>query len=396
MDNRQVRILLDKYVMGTISAGESEELFRLIQAEEYSPLFEAYIDEYFASVEPEETGSLQVFDSIKSKLSLAIAKQPARVRRLNPLRRIAAAASIVLVIGIGTYFLFFNKNAESIDVAKTNVIDDVKPPETNRAMITLANGQKVFLDSAGNGQLAMEQGVNLIKLADGKIVYDDSRLATDNPQLTFNTLSNPRGSKVIDMLLADGSHVWLNAGSSITFPVAFVENERKVTIKGEAYFEVAHDATKKFIVEANGATTEVLGTHFNVNAYEDEENIKVTLLQGSVKTSMVNGQSAILKAGEQVKVDRTNQSPVIIHSPDLDEVMAWKNGRFVFNDADLKDIMRQLARWYDLEVIYTKDVKEKFYVEMASNTNLSNVIKILEETGGVHFKIDGKKIMVMP
>src|SRR4030095_14213228 len=122
----------------------------------------------------------------------------------------------------------------------------------------------------------------------------------------------------------------------------------------------------------------------------------VTLLEGSVKTSMVNGQSTILKPGEQVKVDRTQHSPFSIHHPDLDEVMAWKNGRFVFNDADLRDIMRQLARWYDLEVIYTKDVKEKFYVEMASNTNLSNVIKILEETGGVHFKIDGKKIMVMP
>jgi len=322
------------------------------------------------------------------------------VHRIHLLRRTrwwAAAASIILLLGAGAYFLFFNRAEKPTEIVKTVLPDYMKAPETNKAMITLANGQKVYLDSAVNGTLAMQGNVKLVKLANGQIAYQTASGETIN-EIKYNTLENPNGSKVIDMTLADGSQVWLNAGSSVTYPVAFVGKERKVSITGEAYFEVAPSISpegggkKPFIVKKGDAEVIVLGTHFNVNAYDDESDIKVTLLEGSVKV-IKGSANSLLKQGQQAQV--TNEVKVV-NGADLEQVMAWKNGYFNFNSAGIRTIMKQLARWYDVEVSYEGNVPLQHITgEISRNVNASEVLKMLEYAG-VHFRIEGKSIVVLP
>ena len=270
----------------------------------------------------------------------------------------------------------------------------MKAPETNKAMITLANGQKVYLDSAVNGTLAMQGNVKLVKLANGQIAYQTASGETIN-EIKYNTLTNPRGSKVIDMTLADGSQVWLNAGSSVTYPVAFVGNERRVAITGEAYFEVAHNTAMPFKVSKGEMEVTVLGTHFNVNAYDDESDIKVTLLEGSVKVikgpSTGSGLQTVLKPGQQAQV--TNEVKVV-NDADLEQVMAWKNGLFNMKGTDLAALMRQVARWYDVQVSYEGPQQQKsFGGSINRDVDLSDVLKALEQYG-IHFRMEKGKVII--
>jgi ferric-dicitrate binding protein FerR (iron transport regulator) len=210
-------------------------------------------------------------------------------------------------------------------------------------------------------------------------------------------------------VLPDGSKVWLNAASSIRYPAVFTGNERRVEIQGEAYFEVAHDKTKPFTVHFSSGNApgrqgdvQVLGTHFNVNGYDDDEAVKTTLLEGSVKvvngqSSMVNNQkqtTVILKPGEQA-VLTGNSRFTIDHSPDVDQVMSWKNGQFYFSNSDIENIMRQMARWYDVEVEYKTHPKDRYTISLSRNVPVSKLLQFLELSGGVHFKIEGKKVIVM-
>lgn len=303
------------------------------------------------------------------------------------------AASLIVMAGLGIYFYATN-NKQQLPIAVITP-KDIPAPATNRAMITLADGSLVFLDSVNNGQLAQMGNIKLIKLANGQIAYQSAG-GKVLEELKYNTLTNPRGSKVIDMQLSDGSHVWLNAGSSITYPVAFVGKERKVELKGEGYFEVTKDPGKKFIVTtARGVNTEVLGTHFNVNAYEGESDIKVTLLEGSVKVSDNNLQHVIIKPGQQA-VSSSDLGLRAISNVDLDAVTAWKNGLFQFQGASIEEVMRQLAIWYDLDVVYEKNVPNiDFGGKMQRSLSLKQVLSLLEKNG-VKFKVDGRRITVLP
>jgi len=303
-----------------------------------------------------------------------------------------AAASVILLMGVFSYFLFFRKSTRPVQVAKV-LTNDVKAPQSNKAMITLANGQKVYLDSAGNGALAIQGNVKLIKLANGKIVYQANPDGV-NSKMEYNTLSNPRGSKVINMTLADGSKVWLNAGSSLRFPVSFIGNERKVFVTGEAYFEVFHDVSKPFIVNDGSMDVRVLGTHFNVNAFEDDDDndIKVTLLEGSVKINNGNA-TGLLEPGQQAVVTKEIK---VVSDVDLGLVMAWKNGYFQFDNASLQHVLKEVSRWYDVDVVYEGyNRPRKFVGEIQRDLSLSEMLKILEKNK-VHFKIEDKKLWVMP
>jgi transmembrane sensor len=244
------------------------------------------------------------------------------------------------------------------------------------------------LDSTGNGIVALQGTVNVVKLANGQLAYKGS-----SENIEYNTLSNPRGSKVISLVLADGSKVWLNAASTLKYPTAFVGKERKVEVTGEAYFEVSHDAAKPFIVTKGVTSVQVLGTHFNVNGYDDETALNVTLLEGSVKVSKGN-ESVLIEPGQQAAIA---DSRLTIHNNiDLEEVMAWKNGLFSYKGADIETIMRQVSRWYNVDVIFEKSISEKFYAQVSRNTDVSNLLKMLEATKAVHFKIEGRTIKVMP
>jgi len=210
--------------------------------------------------------------------------------------------------------------------------------------------------------------------------------------LSYNMLVTPRRGQY-QLVLPDGSKVWLNAASSIRYPVAFIGNERRVQITGEAYFEVTHNATMPFIVEKGDMRVEVLGTHFNVNAYNDESAIKTTLLEGKVK--IVNRQSAILKPGQQAILTAGSRL-TILDKTDVEDVVAWKNGLFHFESSEIKTVMRQIARWYDVDVVYERTTvnNDPMFVEISRNTRLSDVLKALEESGSAKFSIQGKTIIV--
>ncbi len=315
--------------------------------------------------------------------------------------RIAAAA--ILAIGItSVYFLFFKRTNPTTTIAKTHpstLKNDVAAPRVNKAILTLADGSTIVLDSAGIGSLAKQGNAMVSKLNNGKIVYNANSKETDKAEM--NTLAVPKGSKPIQLVLADGSEVWLNVASSITYPTAFSGNERRVTIAGEAYFEVAKNAAKPFRVftsspsgKPGGTEIQVRGTHFNVNAYNDENSLKVTLLEGSVKVEQHEGRSIYIKPGQQAEINQQGELG-LNKDIDTDEVMAWKNNWFNFNSLTVPEIMRQIEKWYDVSVRYEGKTSNKHFSGIVSRSNqVSEVLKIMEQAG-IKFKIEGRNITVM-
>ncbi len=265
-------------------------------------------------------------------------------------------------------------------------------PGVNKATLTLANGAVISLDDTKSGKIARQGNMIIDKSSNGQLVYKAAAAAT--PSFEYNTLAIPRGGK-FRLVLADGSEIWLNAATTITYPTAFPGDERRVQIQGEAYFEIAHDATKPFIVSVNGMGVQVLGTHFNINSYSDEAAVKTSLLEGSIRLQQKNGKTILLQPGQQAQAGQAGDIKVV-NNVDMEEVVAWKNGYFSFNHADLQTVMRQIARWYDVDISYEGNVPERsFGGKIDRNSNASEVLKILEESK-VHFTIDGKKIIVKP
>jgi ferric-dicitrate binding protein FerR (iron transport regulator) len=312
-----------------------------------------------------------------------------------------AAAAIILLLGTGAY-LFLNRSrpqkAVLVQVQPESQLKKDVAPGGNKAMLILANGTAIILDSAANGQLAQQGKTIVSKLNNGQIAYAASNSPSTGGgwgEALYNTLSTPRGGQY-QLVLPDGSIVWLNAASSIRYPTAFAGNERRVEVTGEAYFEVVKNAAMPFSVKMNnGAAVEVLGTHFNINAYNDEPATKITLLEGSIKVSGKKG-NVVIKPGQQARL--TDQSSILKVSDDTDveEVMAWKNGAFQFGGADIQTVMRQISRWYDVEVEYKGNISLHFAGTMSRNVNISQVLDMLEKAGGLKTAVTGRKITVMP
>lgn len=378
---KELENILKKYLEGTASPEEINFLERYLDYLEDQPGLSAILS---------EAENKKIESRNWERLNVQM-DRPVHMITPNRKWRWVAAASITLAMGLSGWYFFLNKNDQQQRIVQNNVPLDIKPPETNRATITLTNGQTVYLDSAAVGSLAVQGTVKLIKLANGKIAYrTDSEGVIEKP--VYNTLTNPKGSQVVDMTLADGSRVWLNAGSSVTFPVVFTGNERTVSITGEAYFQVASDKTKPFRVTKGNMHVEVLGTHFNVNAYDDEKDIRVTLLEGSVRMKL-HEEARMLKPGEQARVSGTL---TIVKDVDVDAVMAWKDGRFKFSGVDMETIMRQAARWYDIDVEYRGKVVGTLSGGVARNVNVSQLLHVLELTDKVRFEMEGKKVIVIP
>lgn len=392
-NNSRLQYLVSRYLDDTCTPEELAEFWRLIgDVKDETPMQVALQDLWQQSKAGHDTptnGWVQVLQNIYDKAG-SVREEQAEIipLRKRPVIRWAAAAVIVLSLGTAAYWLFNNNQAGSTEVAATTTtIQDVPAPQTNRATITLANGKTVYLDSAANGSLATQGNVQLVKLADGQIAYKGAA-----NELVYNTLTNPRGSKVIDMTLSDGSRIWLNAGSSITYPVTFVQDERNVEISGEVYFEVAHNAAKPFRVRHGAMEVQVLGTHFNLNAYDDEPAVKVTLLEGAVKTGNNMGLVTI-KPGEQATI-ASNQLPHTSGNINLEQVMAWKNGLFSFTGADLTTVMRQLARWYNIQVKYEGQIPaRKFSGEITHDLTLSQLMNGLQSLG-IQFSIEGRTMII--
>jgi hypothetical protein len=308
-------------------------------------------------------------------------------RRIMPV----AAAAIIVAVVAGLGYMWMRSNDSHKKVAKTqqpqtNKSTD-KAPGKDGAFLKLSNGQEIVLDDAANGVLA-QQGNTTITKQDGALVYNST---IKNSEVLYNTLTTPRGRK-FKLVLPDGSSVWFNAASSIKFPVCFWANERRVEITGEAYFEIAQNAQSPFIVTTNGTSIRVLGTKFNVNAYHDEAMVKTTLVEGRVQIN--DKQTAILKPGQQAQVK--DGEVTIVEKADMNAALAWKNGLFVFNSAtDIKEVLRQIGRWYDVDIEYAGDINvPTFYGEIPRTLSLANVLKIIEMNGKLKFTINGNKVIV--
>jgi len=329
-----------------------------------------------------------------NKLKEALRQNKSPVQKLYSIRRLVwpVAAAIILLIGI-SYLVVVNSKRQQQVV--TPQISNQKPlndllPGGNKAVLTLADGSSIVLDSARNGKLGNQGNSDIVKIKSGEIAYNNIKQGEDKP--VYNIIATPKGGQY-QVTLSDGTMVWLNAASSLRFPTSFVGDKRRVEISGEAYFEVAKNKEKPFVVKANGSEIEVLGTHFNVNAYQEEETMKTTLLEGSVKVTN-GGGSSLLKPGQQSVIDKNNSNVYVKTEVNMDEVMAWKNGRFIFNDADLPSVMREIARWYDVEVVYEgNSPTDHFTGKMSRNMNASDVLKILS-LSDEHFRIEGRRIIV--
>ena len=385
-----------------VNARISSELLTRYLAGECTPAEEQLIGEWYASFEElppyfdhaHSDAAIDLKTRAKATIQSLIANEKPHTPRVRKLIMYSSvAAAILVLITAGLYWTILKDAAKKNSIAKDLVHIDSPgiTPGANKAVLTLADGSEVVLDNAANGMLAQQNNVQVVKSKDGELKYE-SAIGNRQSAITYNILSTPRGGQY-QLVLPDGSTVWLNAASSIRFPTAFTGNERNVEITGEAYFEVKKNATMPFIVKMNnGATVKVLGTHFNINAYDDEEAIKTTLLEGSVKITK-GAASTILKPGEQASLSHTSQlsQPIPVQT---EEVMAWKNGLFQFNNVTIETVMRQVARWYDVQVVYERNAsQELFRGKIYRNADISQLLTILE-LSGAHFKIEGKKIIV--
>ena len=398
---KRLTYLFDRYLTKTNTPEEMQELSILILSSGNNDEIESLLRKSWDNISqnekmPEEKASLIINSILKNggfEKEKTIGGKEGKVIRLFPWRKIAVAASVLVILGFGGYLLFSKTSPANNQISKViQTIKDVAAPTESKATITLSNGKKVMLDSVLNGTLAVQGGMNIKKLGTGQIVYSGSKQGS---KTEYNVLENPRGSNVINLTLSDGSKVWLNSESSLRFPVNFVGKERRVEITGEAYFEVVHNASMPFHVSFNGNDVQDLGTHFNINAYTDEIVGKTTLLEGSVKIASLKTNSSItMSPGEQVKVNDEGRME-INKSPDLVSIMAWKNGKFIFQDMDLRSIMRQLARWYNVDVIYKGNISNEEYVGIISrDVNISEILKMLETTSDLKFDIVGKSVIV--
>lgn len=412
MDSSKLAELIYKHLTDDLTESESNELDRWVhQSKRNQDLFYELKDPVFvfkdSSAWQERLQKIDVnidWQNVSSRgevRDIIARKAKAKLFRIYRMR-IAVAASIALLIIAGLWLMLQNKQEPKEKVvAVTNVEKDVKPT-TQVAKLVLDDGTEIILDSAKTGLMATQGNVRVVKQSNGAITYDATQ-GNKGPKLQYNTVYVPKGSDVVYLTLEDGSKVWLNAESSIRYPIVFNSDERKVEITGEAYFEIAKSVAengqkKSFVVSSGNMNVVVHGTKFNVNAYDNESTVRITLLEGSVQVQQnLKGGTVerTIKPGQQAIL---NESKIAIdNKADIEQVMAWKNGKFVFRNTNIQFIMRQIARWYDLDSALYKDDEVRtwaFTGEVSRYNKASTVLQMLEQTGGGNFKIEGKMIVI--
>lgn len=395
MENQRIKILLDCFFAQTCSPAEKEELMQLLNSGKYDEIIKAYLEGAWAKGNgPHQLTNLQSDTILSAILSKSTNSQipPADSHRFK--KWYWAAAAILLVAVFSTARILFSGPSGQHNILASgnhpSKFQNDIAPGSNGAILTLADGSVIVLDSASDGNLA-KQGTAKILKAGGSVKYV-SQAGKDAADGGFNTIGTPKGRQ-FQLVLEDGTKVWLNAASSINFPAVFDKKERHVDITGEVYFEVAKNPNRPFTVSVRGMQVKVLGTHFNINAYDDEDAISTTLLEGSVK--VVNKDIVkMLAPGEQSQLENSGILN-LVKNVNTDEIVAWKNDLFTFDDTDLRSLSRQLARWYDVEMVLPKVIKpEGFNGTLPRRSNLSDVLKMLELTGEVSFTIEGKKVFV--
>jgi transmembrane sensor len=383
------RRLLELYLNNKCTPEQAEHILDYLRTDASGKLLLQQLREEFkTAMDHDHTVPSLVTDRLRDKLIA----QTTPVKRIRYTLFFRSAAAIVLgLIFTGIYFLFLknDKKAETIVQAPEIHYNNDVLPGTDKAVLTLANGEKIVLDSTAGKKLSLKGVVN----SEGELNYQAD--AGISAAMEYHLLATPRGGQY-RLVLPDGSRVVLDAASSIRYPVQFTGNERKVEITGQAYFEVVRDEAKPFIVNIDKKMdVQVLGTHFNINAYDNESAIKTTLIEGSVK--LIKGKStAIIAPGQQAQLSGNSEEIKVVDDVPVNEVTAWKEGLFRYNGADIRTIMRECTRWYDVDVQYEGNIPHEFVATIARDVPISKLLKILELTDNVHFKIEGKKITVMP
>lgn len=321
----------------------------------------------------------------------ATVKQHTIIKPSVPLwKKLAVAATILLCIGLSFYFY---PGIQPVPISQTVKINPIIPGGS-KAFLTLSNGKKISLTDAINGKLAEQSGIQITKTAAGMLVYQVIDKPSQSGIPNYNTIETPQGGEY-QLILPDGSKVWLNSASSLTFPASFNGlAARKVELTGEAYFEITKNKISPFIVKSAKQEVKVLGTHFNINAYVDEQITTTTLLEGSVNViNLSKTQNIILKPGQRSTL---NNNRISIDETDTEEAIAWKNGLFIFNDENIKSIMKKIARWYNVEITFKGNMDHISFVgNYTRNKNLESLLENIELTEKVHFKIEGRRIEVI-
>jgi ferric-dicitrate binding protein FerR (iron transport regulator) len=393
MQEQRVIYLLQQRLSGNETTAEQEELYTLLEDDGNMEILMAALTDLMwqapaDTTPPDTTARTALLQSITG--ADLITPFVETVQPVKMIHRVWWAAAVVagLLFASGLYFLLRPVATVKPTPALAQRYKNDIAPGGNKAMLTLADGSHIVLDEAQNDTLGKQGSTSIIKLQNGQLLYHATGATTP---VTYNTLSTPRGGQY-QLTLPDGTQVWLNAASSLHFPTAFTGNNRTVELTGEGYFEVAPLPGKPFLVKANGADITVLGTHFNIMGYTNENAMAVTLLEGAVNVGR-NGTVKKLLPGQQARI--SNNNSITITGTDVQEAVAWKNGFFIFDRADITTVMRQLERWYDIEVVYEGTPPEmRFGGGMQRSLPLSGILKILEKNG-VLFKIEGRKITVL-
>ena len=398
METPQQRIvqLLERYSQRTATEAELAELTEWMANAGNEAPFDAFVAqllEQHASQQPKEQDPNWeiLFENIRAgRPALADIPEPAPVRSIR--KRWLVAASVAILLGAGAWL--WNINSKETTAPPPMAGATQIGPGQEGAILTLADGSTILLDSISNGFVSNQSGVEVV-LENGELNYGKGQSSNI---VSYNSMSTPKGRQ-FRLQLPDGTRVWLNAASSIRYPVSIAGDARRVEVQGEAYFEVAANKSKPFLINVNNkAEVEVLGTSFNVNAYADEPQISTTLLDGRIRLSKQNAATAsdklLLQPGQQAQLK--DDQFELVRNPDLSKVMAWKNGLFNFEGTDLKEMMRQLVRWYDIEVVYEGNVPDvHFFGKMSRKLDLSTVLAALKGFG-LHFRMEERKLVIMP
>ena len=391
----QYQNLFDQLIAGTLSPADTEKLIAWLGSDEPDPATAELIWNHLGKAVQDEQINPDLVARLEARLP-AILQQPGRIRRLPLHQRqwVKYAAVLLFLAATGVFFWSRNRpEPQPIAVRPAPPANDITPGKQG-ATLTLADGRTVVLDSLGNGLVTAQSGSNVL-LHNGQLSYSKNNSGAG--ETAYNTIATPKGRQ-FQLVLSDGTKVWLNAASSLHYPTVFTGKTRQVQITGEAYFEVAKNVTMPFQVQINDQTKiEVLGTHFNINSYSDEQTINTTLLEGSVRV-FHKGKEALLKPGQQAQVTGSQDAaPIkVVAGVNLERVVAWKNGVFDFQDAQLDEVMRQLSRWYDVDVVYEKGIPDlEFIGKMGKDLPLSSVLRGLE-LSKVKFRVEGRKLIVLP
>ena len=392
--SRDQRSLFNNLLNGKLLPKDTQALIEWLGKDELDPAAAELITSQLQEFADENNISPEVRAALDARLANIIGKTGGQKRKVHFLKTtgLRYAAAIIILFGAAVFFFALRHSSEQKVVVAKTPVKDIQPGGQG-AVLTLDDGTTVVLDSLGNRVIANQNGSKVL-LKDGQLVYDKDNSA--DGEISFNTMTTPKGRQ-FQLVLPDGSKVWLNAASSIRYPTVFAGKERKVEVTGEAYFEVTKNANMPFKVEINDETEiQVLGTHFNINSYKNEADINTTLLEGSVQV-VSNGEKEVIKPGQQAQVANLLKHKIkIVSDVNLEKVMAWKNGVFNFEDATLEEVMRQLERWYDIEVVYEKNIPQlEFMGKMSKNLTLSEVLRGLE-LSKVHFRVEGRKLVVLP